>query len=54
MDLNYLYHRYGISLQMAENAACDCSRIVHQKLADGYAVQIEDAKLHGTAEAALG
>lgn len=49
MDLNYLYKRYGISLQMADNAACSCSRIAHQKMAEGYAVQIADAKLHGTA-----
>jgi hypothetical protein len=49
MDLNYLYERYSVSLHMAENAACDCSRIVHEKLADGYAVQIAAAKLQGTA-----
>ena len=53
MDLNYLYQRYFISLQMAENAACSCSRIVHSKLADGYAAKIADAKLHGTPEPAL-
>lgn len=49
MDLNYLYQRYCISLQMAENAACGSSRIVHRKLADGYAAQIAHAKIHGSA-----
>ena len=44
MDLNYLYQRYCVSLQMAEQAACDCSRMVHQRLAEGYAVRIADAK----------
>ena len=53
MDLNYLYQRYAVSLQMAENAACDCSRVVHEKLANGYAVQIADAKLNGTPVPAL-
>jgi len=48
MDLNYLYQRYCVSLQMAERAACDCSRMVHQQLAEGYAVLIEDAKVNGT------
>ena len=52
MDLNYLYHRYAISLQMSENAACDSSRIVHRKLAEAYAVQIAEAKIHGSALAA--
>ena len=49
MDLNYLYQRYAVSLQMARDAACGCSRIAHQKLAEGYATQIASAKLHGTA-----
>jgi hypothetical protein len=48
MDLNYLYQRHCVSLQMAEQAACDCSRMVHQRLAEGYAVLIEDAKVNGT------
>jgi hypothetical protein len=48
MDLNYLYQRYSISRHMAENAACDCSRIAHQKLAEGYATKIAAAKLNGT------
>ncbi len=53
MDLNYLYKRYGVSIQMAENAGCGCSRIAHQKLADGYAVRIAEAKLYGTPEAVV-
>jgi hypothetical protein len=52
MDLNYLYQRYAISLQMSENAACDSSRIVHSKLAEAYAAQIAEAKIHGSAQAA--
>ena len=52
MDLNYLYQRYAVSLDMAENAACSCSRIVHSKLANGYAAQIALAKLHGTPQPA--
>lgn len=48
MDLNYLYQRYCVSLQMAERATCDCSRMVHEKLAEGYADQIADAKPNGT------
>lgn len=48
VDLNYLYQRYFVSLQMSKSAACDGSRIAHRKLADGYAVQIADAKIHGT------
>lgn len=48
MDLNYLYQRYAISLQMAEDAACGSSRIVHRKMAEAYAARIELAKIHGT------
>jgi hypothetical protein len=53
MDLNYLYQRYSVSLHMAENAACSCSRSVHGKLAEGYAARIAIAKLEGTALAAI-
>jgi len=53
MDLNYLYKRYGISIQMAEDASCSCSRIVHRKLAEGYAVQIAEARVYGTPETIL-
>ena len=49
MDLNYLFQRYAISMQMSENAACDSSRIVHRKLAEAYAAQIAHAKVNGTA-----
>ena len=52
MDLNYLCQRYSVSLHMAETAACDCSRIIHGKLADGYAARIADARAHGTSGAA--
>ena len=45
MDLNYLYHRHQVSLAMSEDAACDCSRIVHRKMADAYASLISAAKL---------
>lgn len=53
MDLNYLYQRYSVSLHMAENAACSGSRIAHQKLAEGYAARIADAKLQETPVAAV-
>jgi hypothetical protein len=49
MDLNYLYQRYAISLQMSENAACNSSRIVHRKLAEAYKAQIRYAKINGSA-----
>ena len=48
MDLNYLYQRYCVSLQMSENAACTSSRIAHRKLAEGYAAQIARARIHGS------
>lgn len=49
MDLNYLYQRYAVSLQMSENAACGSSRIVHRKLAQAYAAQIAQARVCGSA-----
>jgi hypothetical protein len=52
MDLNYLYQRYSVSLHMAENAACISSRMVHERLAEGYAALIAHAKLNGTGLAA--
>jgi hypothetical protein len=52
MDLNYLYQRYAISLQMSENAACSSSRIVHRKLAEAYRAQISQAKIQAIATAA--
>ena len=48
MDLNYLYQRYAVSLRMSEDAACLSSRIVHRKLAEGYAARIKLAKIHGS------
>ena len=45
MDINYLYQRYSVSLHMAENASCSCSRIVHRKVAEGYAARIAEARL---------
>jgi len=44
MDLNYLYHRHGTSLLMAERATCDASRSAHQLLASGYADRISEAR----------
>lgn len=49
MDLNYLYQRYAVSLQMSQNAACLSSRVAHRQFADAYAAQIALAKLHGSA-----
>jgi hypothetical protein len=42
MDLNYLYHRHGISLMMAEAATSSCARMVHEELARLYAKRIAD------------
>ena len=44
MDLNYLHHRQQVSVFMSDNAACDCSRIVHRKMADGYTALIAKAR----------
>ena len=40
MDLNYLYHRHGVSLIMAARASCDRSRDAHRSLAAAYAERI--------------
>lgn len=48
MDLNYIYERYAVSLEMARNAGCRSSELAHLALAEGYATRIENAKLHGT------
>jgi hypothetical protein len=40
MDLNDLYHRRGVSLLMARNAACDNSRDAHAAMAGAYAASI--------------
>ncbi len=52
MDLNYLYHRHGISLMLAEQASCDRSRDAHRELAAGYATRINDA-IRANEQAAL-
>jgi len=44
MDLSYLHHRQQVSVFMSENATCDCSRIVHRKMAIGYAALIAEAR----------
>ena len=43
MDLNYLYHRHGISLLLADQASCAESRNAHLGLAAAYAARISDA-----------
>jgi hypothetical protein len=53
MDLNYLYHRRGKSLQMAAQARCDASRDAHLELASGYVAQIAELRrVHAEAQAA--
>lgn len=42
MDLNYLYHRHGVSLLMAERAACEQARSAHRDFAHVYAERIAD------------
>ena len=42
MDLNYLYHRHGISLMMSDRAACEPSRHAHRVMAGEYARRIAD------------
>ena len=44
MDLNYLYHRYQVSLFKSENAACGQARLAHAGLAAAYAERIADAR----------
>lgn len=52
MDLNYLYHRRGKSLLMAEQAACERSRDAHLGLAWGYGERIARERRARTAMAA--
>jgi hypothetical protein len=40
MDLNYLYHRHGVSLIMAQRALCERSRHAHLRFAAAYAKDI--------------
>ena len=44
MDLNYLHHRQQVSVFLSDNAACASSRIVHRKMAEGYAALIATAR----------
>ena len=44
MDLNYLYHRRGKSLLMADAASGDRSRAAHLGLASGYLARISDLR----------
>jgi hypothetical protein len=44
MDLNYFHHRQQVSDFMSDNAACDCSRLVHRQMAKAYAQLIADGK----------
>jgi len=53
MDLNYIHHRQQVSDFMSNNAACDCSRLVHRKMADAYALLITNAKIAAKEQAAL-
>jgi hypothetical protein len=53
MDLNYFHHRQQVSDSMSNNAACDCSRLVHRKMANAYALLIANAKVAATEHAAL-
>ena len=53
MDLNYFYYRQQVSDFMSDNAGCDCSRLVHRKMADAYSLLIANAKIDATERAAL-
>jgi hypothetical protein len=44
MDLNYLYHRRGVSLARASDAACERSRAAHLTLYRGYGARIAAAR----------
>ena len=43
MDLNYLYHRHGVSLMMVAQARCEAARDAHRQLAAGYPEKISAA-----------
>ena len=40
MDLNYLFHRHGHALLLAQHAACDRSQAAHREMADAYSDRI--------------
>jgi len=44
MDLNYLYHRRGVSTLMSQNATSEHSRAAHRGLAAAYAAKIATAR----------
>ncbi|WP_181008332.1 hypothetical protein [Sphingomonas montanisoli] len=41
MDINYLLRRQQIETMRADDAACRCSRMVHQQLANLYSQRID-------------
>jgi len=43
LDLNYLFHRRGVSLMLADRAVCLASRDAHLGLAGRYAARIAEA-----------
>lgn len=45
MDLNYLYHRRGVSLLRAGHAECEPSRLAHLSMARRYASRIANFTL---------
>ena len=53
MDLNYYHHRQQVSDFMSHNAVCECSRIVHRKMAEAYGLLITNAKIAATKRATL-
>ena len=44
MDLNYLYHRHGHALLMAQHATCDRSQAAHLEMAEVYSHRIATAQ----------
>jgi len=47
MDLNYLYHRRGVSLARSSDAACAASRAAHLGLLRGYEARIASRRRLG-------
>lgn len=47
MDLNYLYHRRGVSMLRAQHADCAPSQRAHQSMASRYAARIADLRRDG-------
>jgi hypothetical protein len=44
MDLNYLYHRRGVTSYLARHAACERSRAAHGAFARAYSWRIDQLK----------